>query len=204
MRKEERRTHVLRCAQEIFANKGYHSASVSDIVEHAGIARGTFYLYFDSKRAVFDELLDELVDMLDQRLLRIDPEHDVLEQLRANVARVLDLFLDHRELTRILVHEAVGLDVEFDEKLRQLYQRIHTMVEASLKLGVEMGLVRNCDTWLAARCVIGSVKEIIYHLVVEGGGKTSEPDRAHLMAELVAYSLVGLGASHELRQGTGV
>jgi AcrR family transcriptional regulator len=36
----------------VFSEKGYHLASVSDIVEHAGIARGTFYQYFDNKRHV--------------------------------------------------------------------------------------------------------------------------------------------------------
>ena len=113
MRREERRAHVLACASEVFARKGYHNTSVSDIVERARIARGTFYLYFENKRAIFEELLDGLIERLDENLKRIDPAGDVAAQLEVNVMNIIDLFLDNRELTRILVHEAVGLDPGF-------------------------------------------------------------------------------------------
>ena len=58
------RTAVLAAARQIFADKGYHATSIDDIIEAADIARGTFYLYFESKRAIFDELLDELFTTL--------------------------------------------------------------------------------------------------------------------------------------------
>ena len=193
MEKQERRAQVLACARETFASKGYHKTSVSDIVEGAGIARGTFYLYFDNKRSIFNELLDELIEMLGQRLERIDPAEDVLAQMRQNVVGVVDLFLDNRELTRILVHEAVGLDSEFDHKLNEVFQRIHTMVEGSLRLGIEMGVVRGCEARIATRCVMGSVREVIHYLVVEG--EAADLDRSQLVEELLAYSLFGLAAS---------
>jgi AcrR family transcriptional regulator len=40
----------------VFKEKGYHATSVNDIIDAAQIARGTFYLYFTSKREVFAEL----------------------------------------------------------------------------------------------------------------------------------------------------
>jgi AcrR family transcriptional regulator len=54
----QRRGQVLEVAAEVFANKGYRMASVTDIVEGAGIGRGTFYLYFNSKKDVFLELTE--------------------------------------------------------------------------------------------------------------------------------------------------
>ena len=50
---EERRAQLLAAARVVFARRGYHHASVSDILDEAKVARGTFYNYFDSKRAVF-------------------------------------------------------------------------------------------------------------------------------------------------------
>ncbi len=41
----------------MFAAKGYHGTRISDIIDAAGIARGTFYLYFESKSAIFLELI---------------------------------------------------------------------------------------------------------------------------------------------------
>jgi len=198
MKKAERRAQVLDTAREIFARQGYHRTSVSDIVQGAGIARGTFYLYFENKRAIFEELLDGLIGMLEEQLVRIDPAGDVVAQLRINVVKIIDLFLDNRELTRILVHEAVGLDAEFDEKLADVFRRIHRMVEASLALGQEMGVVRRFDTGIAARCVMGSVRETIHYLVVESDssvGPVTEVDREKLVDELLAYNLFGLASS---------
>ncbi|MCI0356492.1 MAG: TetR/AcrR family transcriptional regulator, partial [Acidobacteria bacterium] len=57
----DRRAQILRAAKQVFSQKGFHTASVSDIIERAGIARGTFYLYFESKRDVFDKLLEDLL-----------------------------------------------------------------------------------------------------------------------------------------------
>ena len=52
----ERRRQILDAALRLFAARGYPATGISDIVEAASVARGTFYLYFPSKRAVFDAL----------------------------------------------------------------------------------------------------------------------------------------------------
>jgi AcrR family transcriptional regulator len=54
------RTRLLEAAEQIFADLGYHDASIVKITEAAGVAMGTFYLYFASKRDVFDELVRDL------------------------------------------------------------------------------------------------------------------------------------------------
>ncbi len=51
----QRRVPLLSCAREVFTERGYHGASVDHVIRAAGAARGTFYNYFDSKRAVFQE-----------------------------------------------------------------------------------------------------------------------------------------------------
>jgi len=54
----ERRRQILDAARDVFARRGYHAATIDDIVAATGVARGTFYLYFDDKRAVFEALID--------------------------------------------------------------------------------------------------------------------------------------------------
>ena len=66
LKKEERKEIVLRHAKEVFSEKGYHQAKISDIIQRAGIARGTFYLYFENKRDVFESILDHLLARLEQ------------------------------------------------------------------------------------------------------------------------------------------
>lgn len=54
------RRRLLDAAEAVFSELGFHDASVVKITDAAGVAAGTFYLYFDSKKSVFDELVRDL------------------------------------------------------------------------------------------------------------------------------------------------
>jgi AcrR family transcriptional regulator len=57
---DERRSELIACAQKLFYTKGYESTSVSDMVTEVGVAKGTFYYYFESKQAILEALVAEL------------------------------------------------------------------------------------------------------------------------------------------------
>lgn len=59
-RGEATRRRILEAAEQVFAEYGYHEASIVKVTERAGVALGTFYLYFDSKRTVFEALVLDL------------------------------------------------------------------------------------------------------------------------------------------------
>ncbi len=54
------RQRLLNAAERVFGELGYHDASVVKITELAGVAQGTFYVYFGGKQAVFEELVADL------------------------------------------------------------------------------------------------------------------------------------------------
>ena len=55
--RDERRAQLVSAAREVFGEKGYHAATVDDITRAAGVAKGTFYLYFEEKREIYYELV---------------------------------------------------------------------------------------------------------------------------------------------------
>ena len=59
-RGQETRQRLLDAAERVFGDVGYHDASIVKITEAAGVGQGTFYLYFASKKDVFDELVKDL------------------------------------------------------------------------------------------------------------------------------------------------
>lgn len=59
-RARENRSRLIHAAQEVVGQHGYAEASVARIVDRAGLAQGTFYLYFDSRQDLFDQLLPEI------------------------------------------------------------------------------------------------------------------------------------------------
>ncbi|MBI5478373.1 MAG: TetR/AcrR family transcriptional regulator [Deltaproteobacteria bacterium] len=191
--RHDRREQVLVCAERVFSRKGYHAAGVADIIAEAGVARGTFYLYFESKRAIFDELLGRLLALLAGSVKRIDVAPGApppFEQLLANVNRVVDTLYDHREMTRVLLRTAPGIDADFDRKLEESDGRLRAIIESALATGETMGLVRPCDHELASLCVLGTVKEVMNHYTVEAGGRSV--DRRRLARDLLEYNLKGL------------
>ena len=60
-------------ARDVFAELGYHRASINEIIKRADIARGTFYLYFESKQTVFDSILDQAMRELRARISGVKP-----------------------------------------------------------------------------------------------------------------------------------
>ena len=57
---ERTRRKLLQAAEDVFGAVGYHDASIVKITELAGVAQGTFYLYFSSKLQIFDEVVADL------------------------------------------------------------------------------------------------------------------------------------------------
>ncbi|MBE1442833.1 TetR/AcrR family transcriptional regulator [Paenibacillus sp. OAS669] len=73
-RKEETRKLLLESAVQIFAEFGFHGASVDKIAEHAGFSKGAFYANFNSKEELFLALLEK------QMQLHVDKIHQVIDQ----------------------------------------------------------------------------------------------------------------------------
>jgi AcrR family transcriptional regulator len=52
-KKDAKRAAMMQAALRVFAEKGYHAATIRDIVDAAGVAVGTFYFYFPDKETLF-------------------------------------------------------------------------------------------------------------------------------------------------------
>ena len=189
--RRERRESVARAARTVFAARGYHATRVSDLIASAGIARGTFYLYFGSKRAVFDILLDDFFALLAGEVRPVDVTPGAVrpaEQLERIVERVLGVLASNKDLVAIVLREAVGLDADFDRKLRDFYGRLLAVVSHALETGQRMGIIRPVDTMPTSHCILGSVKEIAL-LIVD---HEAELDTRALTRALVDFNVLGL------------
>lgn len=162
MNRALRKRQISYSARKVFSEKGYHAATVEDIIRTAGISRGTFYKYYKSKREVFGELLDGLTSALAMNIKRVDVSPGappIVDQMMGNVERVLGLLTGNLDLTGILLHAAVGIEPAFDKKLDEFYDSILALIELSLKHGQEMGVVRPLNVEIASYTVLGSVRQ---------------------------------------------
>lgn len=59
---ERRKLELLQIAYKMFISKGYENTSVDDIIQEAGIAKGTYYYYFESKEQTLEEVISMMID----------------------------------------------------------------------------------------------------------------------------------------------
>ncbi|MGE5591542.1 MAG: TetR/AcrR family transcriptional regulator [Bacillota bacterium] len=149
---EVTRQRLLAAAEEVFGTLQYHGASVSEITRRAGVAQGTFYLYFPSKQAIHRELVQHLSHSMRahiaQSVAGLDHRLDVeREGLRAFLAFVRA----HRYLYRI-VRESEFVD---EELYRWFYRHLAEGYGEGLKRAVAARQVRNLDPETMAYCLMG-------------------------------------------------
>lgn len=171
MDKVERRQKILSHARDIFARRGYHEAKIDDIVAAAGIARGTFYLYFEDKRTVFEEIVDRAFTQIGMAIVRVDPKdtgRTVADQVHENIRRIVGTLLEDRPTTKILLTDAVGLDPAFDRKLQSFYEVVENLLVESLREGQSLGVVAPGDARMFAYLILGAMKEVLCQVVRRG------------------------------------
>lgn len=169
--RRERREQILAAARETFARRGYARTTVDDIALIAGVARGTFYLYFDDKRDAFEELVDSFAAQIGNAIVRIqtdDPKRDVASQVLENIRSILGVCLAERSMTKILFTDAVGVDPEFERKLTTFYDSVVQLLTESLKDGQALGVVADGEPRVLAYLTIGALKELLYQAVTLG------------------------------------
>ena len=187
-----RKHRLVDSAKLAFADRGYHETSISEIVRQAGIARSTFYQYFDSKLHLFESILESFLQDLHESIepISVTPgSAPTLIQIQDNLARVLNLVLEEGDLTRMLMHNTGALDRTMVRRLEDFYSQAAGMIQRSLTRGVSMNLVRPCDTTIVSYSIIGAVKEVIFQLSTSKDVRPSTPD---LVSQLLDFAMGGI------------
>ena len=190
--KQERRRQILSAAKAVFAEAGYHGASIHAIIERAQIARGTFYLYFSSKAAVFDSILDQAMTDLRGKLRRIEvadpaaPPPQV--QLREQVVATLEYIVGDRALATLLLSAGHTPDVDASERLEMFFTEVRDLLQRALETGMEIGLVRRCQPELVASAMLGMTRGVIELLV----RRTDKASVDEVVSEMLLVALRGV------------
>jgi AcrR family transcriptional regulator len=190
--KQERRRQIMNAAKHVFAEAGYHGASIHAIIEKAQIARGTFYLYFESKAAVFDSILDQAMTDLRARIHRIEVDDKNAPapqiQLREQVMATLDYIVRDRPLATLLLSAGHTPDAEAAERLDQFFAEVRDLLRRAMESGMELGLLRKVDPELAASAMLGMIRGVIEQLIREA----TPPAVDEVVSEVLMVALRGV------------
>ncbi|MGG3738457.1 TetR/AcrR family transcriptional regulator [Aeribacillus pallidus] len=147
----ETREKLLRAAEKVFGKKGYYETSVVNITQEAGVGQGTFYNYFQSKKEIFDAL----IQMYSRELrFKIKEEMKDAENHENAQRKGFQAFFrwvkDHPELYSI-VQQAVVVDKDL---YRWYYDKLASGFLKSLSLGVEDGEFKDINLETVAYCLM--------------------------------------------------
>ena len=179
---------LLEAAERIFAEVGYHDASIVKITESAGVGQGTFYLYFDGKKRIFDEVVLDL----NARVRRAMTEASTQGTTRAEsellgFGAFFRFTADHPALYRI-VRQAEFVSPEI---LQLHYERLTERYVIGLRQAMAAGEVAQGDPEVLAWSLMG-VGELVGMRWILWDGRTEMPGR--VFDELARIIVRALGA----------
>lgn len=143
---EFRCAEILEAARRVFARKGFDQTTVDDIAAAAGVAKGTLYLYFRSKREIYFEALKEGVLALHAESdRRMASGATAAQKIRAFISTRVKYFEENRDFFRIYCSEFpnfFGAPAPAPRAMRDLYVQQAAKLEAVLKEAVREGEIR--------------------------------------------------------------
>ncbi|KUO96664.1 TetR/AcrR family transcriptional regulator [Ferroacidibacillus organovorans] len=187
--RKETRNKILQAAMDVFSEKGYNDTLVDDITRESSTSKGAFYFHFPSKKAIFEVLLDTLIDrLLAGANQAIDARHGAVEKIRAALSVVLSTLTRHEKATRLLFVEASGLGKTFDRQVHAAHRAIARFIAGHLEQAVENGSIEPIDCTLTAYAWLGAIHEVLLMRLLE---KEARPlaDLVDPLCDLLVKSL---------------
>jgi AcrR family transcriptional regulator len=176
---DERRRDLLAAAVRVFTRKGLHEATVADVTRSAGVAKGTFYLYFESKEQLLGALKERFVDELVERAAALTArvgKEDWWALVDATVESMVDFTLEHRELIEVFAQE--GSTPESYQVFAECHDKVSMMFSAGLQAGIEAGAFKVGDPLLAATLLSHALDGTLQHAILY----RREVDRDRILA----------------------
>ncbi len=159
--KEHRANHILESALVLFVEKGFSATRLEDVARHAGISKGTLYLYFENKEALFKRLVEEMVVPLVQ-----NAEHEVnayqgpcnnlLQQLILGWWKMIGK-TSLSGLPKLLISESGNFPDLAEYYVKNVVARVRRLLTTVIQRGIAAGEFIECDAEGVARVILSAV-----------------------------------------------
>jgi AcrR family transcriptional regulator len=180
------RRRLLEAAETVFAELGYHEASIVKLTEAAGVGQGTFYLYFASKKEIFDELVLDLNHRVRQAMTEAASAGTTrAERELLGFTAFFHFTAEHPALYRII------RQAEFvsPEMLHRHYERLTDGYVAGLRQAMEQGEIASGDPEVLAWALMGIGELVGMRWILWAGQKDLPPEVAEELAAIIRRAI---------------
>ncbi len=186
---EQRRTQLLSVAVQVFGERGFHSTSMDEVAEAAGVTKPVLYQHFPSKRALYRELLDDVdAQLVSELVAATDAAPSGRERVEAGFAAYFRFVTENRAAFRLLFGASVRNDPEFTVVAERTIDRIAALVAELIEIEAPAGHRR-----VLAHAIVGMAEATSRRLTSDDA--EDDPDRlAAWLAEMAWFGLRGVRA----------
>lgn len=154
----DKKEKIVIAALEAFQKNGIENTKISDIVKLAGVAQGTYYLYFPSKLSVMPAIAEKMVEKLKNTIeSSVQTEAPFTKKLEQMVDAIFNIMRDYRE-----VHALIYAGLASTEHIREwemVYEPVYKWVNDLLNEAKEAQKVRNSiDLKHTSKIIIGLIE----------------------------------------------
>jgi AcrR family transcriptional regulator len=171
-----KRQHILDAAYIVFSRKGFHCATIDEIIALADTGKGTVYNYFVNKEQLFYTLVQESCEPFQRRIDAIMANDEkAMEKIYSLTEEMLRFFMHHVDLWRVMMHEIRlfdrnGKSAVFNEKQQVKYRKNFDypieMLERALEMGIEQKAIRQCNVRQAAYGLFSAIIAMVLQELV--------------------------------------
>jgi AcrR family transcriptional regulator len=175
---EFRRSELIASARHVFGTHGFEHATMEAIARHADVAKGTVYLYYDSKQAIYDAAMQACMEELETSVrTRVEAATTLQAAVAAFVAARVEYFQERQDFFRMYVDE-IGRRVGAPKARRSLcgtmLDRQTGILERLLARAVDQGKIRQVDPAATALAVFDMTRGLVArHLLAQEPGDTA-------------------------------
>ncbi len=181
-----RREQIMSAARKVLAEKGYENVKVSDIVAEAGIAQGTFYLYFPTKKSVVMALSRRLMELMAPRLART---YDASLTFQESLFRFIEVMFrtgsENVDLCRIMGVGEESAREELEAEMMAEGNPIAAHMYRMFHQGIERDEIASLDIAIAMTLTLGMLKTGIQEAYCFG-----DPEKADRVQDTLTRMLV--------------
>jgi AcrR family transcriptional regulator len=190
-----RRREILSAAVGVFAEAGYRGADVERIAEAVGIAKGTVYLYFGTKRDLFLAAVVHAVERLAERIdAEVQGADGPVEKIKAIVRAYFRFFDEDRALVEILAQERAEAMGQAEAAYYRVVSKNAKFLERIIEDGIAQGMFRKLNPRQAARILANLLTGTIYADVL-GGRRVSASKTAETVTDFLLHGMLLQGTT---------
>lgn len=206
--KDKRKMALLISALDEFYERGFNAARMEDIAKRAHLSKGTLYLYFDSKPALFKALIEEIALPTLGNTGKMALEAPTAVQALTSLMNYMPQVIRHSpmpKLMKVLIADSKAFPQLTLLYRKQMIERAMSMIEGVLQRGNVNGEWQVEDAHLTARLVIAPmIFSVIWRVTFESialddDSALAELDLESLFVLHTQYLLVALGAKKEIK-----